>query len=799
MILFCLGSRLVVSLAWFPATEAWLAAAERIGVRLRPSTDVPRAVPESMRFAASVEVAPDAPIPNAARLAELGELDLEVDLEVEQTYGAHLQIDDAGPLEREHLQRARWLVHISLAPTDGDLLPTLLAVALAGAARGHVHHAGLDRSVFGLDAAAMMALLVWHCDHTGEPTFDDLVDRYPSACVGILGERVTELAFRYTDVTLETAPLLRLLTDLTLQHHERIASAGPEEWNQTWEALYLTHVHLWLQEQLRGESGLEADAWGELMSAIHEAFVEVREAYDETDEDEDDDVEVESGPASLKLARELLGIEHDASPLSVKRAYLRQVKKHRPERDPEGFQRVRAAYERLRADDGEVPAGSPIRVSKRQDDAPTRTLLQRAAAPPAPTDPAAPFFERARKLRRGDPGAIDIWREAVSAVPDSRLVRSELYAALMACEREDEAAESLLDAIRAGVDGFERLLVMGHGEVAPDDVLERAAEADELRPRVLEAWVRRQDWHQAGEVARRELERALADPGVRVSIEDCIRSLLGLAKVGAKPEAVELARIIERYVTHAPKELHGSGMSAHWVLAFELAESLSWLKPDVRKALAIALLTEDVAAGRGDLAALLRERPKERTHIVERAPLMAALFEVSAPPRRVAARRAERSDEAPPSVAAGAARSGVGWFGIAGIAAVLLTMLAVFARREKPQPTYASQGDYYTPRPLDTANTDADARERQDAGDAGVAALEAAAKKVIAHARETHQIEVVALADELLQAARAQDCDTVRDKATKILLAQPVDSPKIDLRLSELSLDLFNQVKAVCF
>lgn len=46
-------------------------------------------------------------------------------------------------------------------------------------------------------------------------------------------------------------------------------------------------------------------------------------------------------------ARALLGVDPEAGPEAIRRAYLRACKKHRPETDPEGFQRVRAAYELL--------------------------------------------------------------------------------------------------------------------------------------------------------------------------------------------------------------------------------------------------------------------------------------------------------------------------------------------------------------------------------------------------------------------------------------------------------------------
>jgi hypothetical protein len=49
-----------------------------------------------------------------------------------------------------------------------------------------------------------------------------------------------------------------------------------------------------------------------------------------------------------KAAFAQLGLEAPTSAEAIRRAYLRAVRQHSPERDPEGFQRVRAAYDCLR-------------------------------------------------------------------------------------------------------------------------------------------------------------------------------------------------------------------------------------------------------------------------------------------------------------------------------------------------------------------------------------------------------------------------------------------------------------------
>jgi curved DNA-binding protein CbpA len=45
----------------------------------------------------------------------------------------------------------------------------------------------------------------------------------------------------------------------------------------------------------------------------------------------------------------MLGLSRKATALEIKKAYFTLVREHSPERDPEGFKRIRAAYEALRS------------------------------------------------------------------------------------------------------------------------------------------------------------------------------------------------------------------------------------------------------------------------------------------------------------------------------------------------------------------------------------------------------------------------------------------------------------------
>jgi curved DNA-binding protein CbpA len=52
----------------------------------------------------------------------------------------------------------------------------------------------------------------------------------------------------------------------------------------------------------------------------------------------------------------VLGIAPNASEAEVKQAYFTQVRAHPPERDPQAFKRIRAAYDRLRSPEKRLEA-----------------------------------------------------------------------------------------------------------------------------------------------------------------------------------------------------------------------------------------------------------------------------------------------------------------------------------------------------------------------------------------------------------------------------------------------------------
>jgi len=68
----------------------------------------------------------------------------------------------------------------------------------------------------------------------------------------------------------------------------------------------------------------------------------------------------------------VLGVGRDADQAEIKRAYFRLVRAHPPERDPQMFKHIRAAYERLRTP--EVQARTDLFLLQRPSKPPMRRM-----------------------------------------------------------------------------------------------------------------------------------------------------------------------------------------------------------------------------------------------------------------------------------------------------------------------------------------------------------------------------------------------------------------------------------------
>ena len=130
---------------------------------------------------------------------------------------------------------------------------------------------------------------------------------------------------------------------------------------------------------------------------------------------------------------QILGLSRDsATEKEVKSAYARLIKQHRPDTDPEGFQRVRQAYEAALAMLKNGPAAERAPEPVIEEDAPT------ASAPPdlieaelavhrareagdqeAMASALSDLYPLCRALRPGKAG-IQLWRETLHRVTEGR-------------------------------------------------------------------------------------------------------------------------------------------------------------------------------------------------------------------------------------------------------------------------------------------------------------------------------------------------------------------------------------------
>src|SRR5437762_2662858 len=78
----------------------------------------------------------------------------------------------------------------------------------------------------------------------------------------------------------------------------------------------------------------------------------------------------------------VLGLERDASEAEIKRAYFTLVREHPPERDPDGFKRIRAAYEQLKT--SSERAGTDLLLIEGSSDTMDPSSLRRPDAGPPP-------------------------------------------------------------------------------------------------------------------------------------------------------------------------------------------------------------------------------------------------------------------------------------------------------------------------------------------------------------------------------------------------------------------------------
>ena len=323
---------------------------------------------------------------------------------------------------------------------------------------------------------------------------------------------------------------------------------------------------------------------------------------------------------TLDEARMLLGIDAAATPDEARRAYLRLVKKHRPEQDPAGFQRVRAAYDLVRQlppffFDGAVVLSSSVPSSSVPSSA-------EVASVPGADEPVHEnvsvtsddrslqrFRERAAALDDSDTrGAIKLWRTAVREHPESAEARWALLQAYDEAGDEERVGRVLLKGYRRGLEGFGPELLARVPRRAPAELFERAKHNRDLALAAAMGLARHVDVSAALPYLRIVLATG---PGDSFRIPALVIETLGrLGERGEVGRFRKLAARFESYVKDNDIALWGPH-AAEWLVLRELSGVARKLPSSVFSALADSVRTGDATSLSDELELYAERNPAQ--------------------------------------------------------------------------------------------------------------------------------------------------------------------------------------------
>ena len=263
----------------------------------------------------------------------------------------------------------------------------------------------------------------------------------------------------------------------------------------------------------------------------------------------------------------MLEVQRGADQRSVRAAYVRAIKAHSPERDPEGFKRVRAAYELLRAGTVlSIGAVAPMQMADAAMASSSVHVITGPSLPPVASDPLQAFRER---VWSSDDPAV---REAAAGEAVARFGSADAYWLLLEALEESGDDGAMVAAAR-------RALAEGHGAAFVSFLARRfptaltEAELDTWRSsmhaalddtwtELAKAYLERGRADEAASLITRALERARRDPlAPRASKWWVTTLVLSLVERGATAQAVA-AFHLPRPCTQRTREAANSAFRA---------------------------------------------------------------------------------------------------------------------------------------------------------------------------------------------------------------------------------------------
>lgn len=373
---------------------------------------------------------------------------------------------------------------------------------------------------------------------------------------------------------------------------------------------------------------------------------------------------------------EVLGLDPAAAtdPAAVRAAYARLIRLHRPDRDPEGFRRLRDAYEALTTGGG-VPAARVDATRPQPSPAPP------VAAPAA--DPAAGAGERAEPAP-GSSGAGSgttpadpplAMLDTVLAGGDERALADALARFLVA-RRAARALPRADGELAARLARHPALLAA----LAAVQLVELAAGGGACLDAVITVRATAADWPALTAIGQAWLARDPAHDGA-----DAGRRSAWLAGILAVPEGALARRLADDAFLHLDRAERVHLGTIDFPLA--IGADLVPLAPVPRHALAAALVSgtsPSDPALRRQLARFLAgcgPRSAARAAVADRLPALAAAVE----------RETAQDGRASATAGRGSSGSGVPWWGIIIVVVVLVNTMRLLS------PTVPRSSDYRLP------------------------------------------------------------------------------------------------------
>jgi hypothetical protein len=288
---------------------------------------------------------------------------------------------------------------------------------------------------------------------------------------------------------------------------------------------------------------------------------------------------------TLEEALKELGIDASATPEEARRAYLRGIKVRKPETDPEGFRRLREAYELL-AEALERPAES--------QDAPPDAEIEKAPVPPVLQALVDRLNELPAETHREE--RLALLREGIAEFPAVPGLRWWLIEELDRAERYGELLDALREADRAGLPGFLETRALNYPDSLGPEDLERLEASG--HPSILavtaQAHLRSSRFEEAAAALGRAIDRlAEVDPHLLRPFPSWLpRGILGLEAAGRMEEARALHERLWAWLSGTGDSalIERWGQEFQWMIVHELGMLDPRFPRELRRAAAFAAL-----------------------------------------------------------------------------------------------------------------------------------------------------------------------------------------------------------------